>query len=217
MVPVLRLRLNVRTSLEELRDARLVPRMRRPVQRGEAVTTHNVRIRTQLEEDHCRGLVFLGHGPMQRRVAHAVRLVDLHLWPAKHVEQGPGVGRVRDGVQAAVALPVDDARVRAVLEEQIDGLHLAVARGPLQGRGDLHSADRVDFCTLLNEILACLGLALDCSQVQWRDVVVVLVRRACATRFDQGSDSFGLAQLGGDEDVELRPSYVLPSFHLECT
>jgi hypothetical protein len=53
--------------------------------------------------------------------------------------------------------------------------------------------------------------------VQWRDVVVVLVRRACATRLDQGSDSFDLALLCGDEDVELPPSYVLPSFHLECT
>ncbi len=44
MVPVLRS--DVRTSLEELGDARLVPGIRREVQRGEAVTTHNVRIRT---------------------------------------------------------------------------------------------------------------------------------------------------------------------------
>jgi hypothetical protein len=124
---------------------------------------------------------------------------------------------VRDGVQAAVALYVEYAWVRALLEEQVDDVHEAVARGPVQGRGGQPPADRVDICALLDEVRACLSSVVDRSPVQWRDVFVVLVRRACATRLDQGSDSFDLAQLCGDEDVELRPSYVLPSFHLQCT
>ena len=151
---------------------------------------------------------------MQRRVAHAVALVDLRLRSAKNVQQSPVVGRVRDGVQAAEALYVEYAWVRALLEEQVDDVHEAVARGPLQRRGEQRPADRVYICALLDEVRACLGSAVDRSPVQWRDVVVVLVRRACATRLDQGSDSFGLAQLCGDEDVELRPSYVLPGFHI---
>ncbi len=128
-IPVLRS--NVRIGLEELRDTLLVPGVHRPVQRGEAVITRDVRIGALLEEDVRRDLVALVHSPMQRRVAHAVALVDLRLRLAKHVQQSPVVGRMRDGVQAAVALYVEYAWVRALLEEQVDDVHEAVTRGPL--------------------------------------------------------------------------------------
>ena len=59
---------------------------------------HDIRIGAQLEEDLRRDLVAIVHGPMQRRVAHAVALVDLRLRSAKNVQQSPVVGRVRDGV-----------------------------------------------------------------------------------------------------------------------
>lgn len=70
-----------------------------------------------------------------------------------------------DGVEAVEALTVKETWIRAVSDEQVDGPHLAVARGPLQRRGDQPPPNRVDFGTLLDEICARLEFAIDCSPV----------------------------------------------------
>ena len=147
-IPILRS--HIRARLEEQSYALLVPREGRPMQRREAVAIDSIRIRAQLEQDARRDLVALIHGPMQRRVAQAVRLVDRHFRPAEHVQQRPVIRRVRDGVQAAVALRVEQARVRAVLQKQVDRLRHAVPRGPLQWCGAQPSPDCVRFRALLD-------------------------------------------------------------------
>jgi hypothetical protein len=53
-----------------------VPSESRPMQHGEAITTHCVRIRTHLEQNLRRDLVALIYGPMQRRVIPVVPPVD---------------------------------------------------------------------------------------------------------------------------------------------
>jgi hypothetical protein len=102
---------------------------------------------------------------MQRRKMHAVPLVDGDVGLAEYIQQCPVVGRMSDGVEAVEALRVEETRVGAVSDEQVDDLHQAVARGPLQRRGDKGSPDCVDFGTLLDEIRARLESAIDCSPV----------------------------------------------------
>lgn len=80
------LRSDVRPRLEELRDAPLIPGESRPVQRGETITTHCVRIRTHLEQDLRRDIVALIHGPLQRCVMHVVPLVDGDVGLAKYIQ-----------------------------------------------------------------------------------------------------------------------------------
>jgi hypothetical protein len=98
-----------------------------------------------------------------------------------------------DGVEAVVALSVEKAWIRTVLDKQIDDLHQAVPRRPLQRRGDRISPDRVDVCTLLDEICTRLESVINRSQMQRRDAIAVSVRRACASRLDKISDQLGLA------------------------
>ena len=99
-------------------------------QRGAAVVAHDVWVRAQLEEDMRRGVVALERGPMQRRVSQAVRLVDRDLRSADDVDR-PVLHRVHDGMQAVVSLRIEGAWVRAMLDEQVDGVHEAVAPGPM--------------------------------------------------------------------------------------
>jgi hypothetical protein len=88
------------------------------------------------------------------------------------------------------ALSVEKTWIRTVLEEQIDGLHQAVPRSPLQQRRDQISPDRVDVRTLLDEICARLESVIDRSPVQRCDAIVVPIRRACAGQLD---DKAGIA------------------------
>ena len=159
MIPILRS--DIRARLEEQSYTLLVPREGRQMQRREAVAIGNIRISAQLEQDARRDLVALIHGPMQRRAAPAVRLVDRHFRPAEHVQQRPVIRRVRDGVQAAEALHVEQARVRAVPQEQVDRPHHAVPRGPLQWCGAQLPPDCVHFRALRDEVRAGFGAAVD--------------------------------------------------------
>jgi len=115
-------------------------------------------------------------------------------------------------VQGAVALHIEETWVRPVLDEYVHDPDEAVARGPMKGCAPYGSADGVDFRSLLEEVCACLGFAVDRSPMQWRDIVLVLVRRARTTGFDQGSNPLGLSLLCRGEDIELLPSW--PSFDL---
>jgi hypothetical protein len=106
-------------------------------------------------------------------------------------------------VEAVVALSVENTWIRTVLDEQIDDLHQAVPRSVLQRRSDRFPTNRVDVRTQLDEICARLESVINRSPVQWRDAIVVSVRRACPTRLDKSSDQLGPALLRGSEDVEL--------------
>jgi hypothetical protein len=90
-----------------------------------------------------------------------VSLVDGDVRLAEDIQQCPVVGRMGDGVEAVEALSVEDMRVRAVFDEQVDGLHHAVARSPLQRRSNQISPDRVDVGTLFDEICTRLESAID--------------------------------------------------------
>jgi len=119
---------------------------------------------------------------------------------------------VGDAVQGAVALHIEETWVRPVLDEYVHDADEAFARGPMKGCAPYRSADGVDFRSLLEEVCACLGFAVDRSPMQWRDVVLILVRRARSTGFDQSSNPLGLSLLCRGEDIELLPSG--PSFRL---
>ena len=110
---------------------------------------------------------------------------------------------MRDGVQGTVALHVGETGVRSVLDEQVHGVREAVARGPVKGSGTQCSADGVDVSSLLDEVRACLGSAVDGSPMQWRSIVLILVYRARATGFDEGSNPLGLSMLCRGEDIDI--------------
>ena len=80
-----------------------------------------------------------------------------------------------DGVQGAVALHVEETWVRPVPDEYVHGVDEAVACGPMKGSGLQHSADGVDFRSLIDEVRACVSFVVDRSPMQWRDIVFVLV------------------------------------------
>ncbi len=100
---------------------------------------------------------------------------------------------MRGSVKAAVALRVEETRVGAALDEQVDDVGKALERGLLEGRGEERAGDRVDVRTVVDEVFARLGFAAYRGPVQRRDVVFVAVVRACTTRLDQGSDAFALS------------------------
>ena len=93
-----------------------------------------------------------------------------------------------DRAEAVVALGVEKTWIRTVPDEQIDDLHHAVLRSPLQRPSDQFPTNQVDVRALLDGICARLESVINHSPVQQCDAIVVSVRCACLTRLDKSSD-----------------------------
>ena len=154
------LRSDIRARPKELSDATLVPAEYRPMQRREPIAIHRVGVRAKFEENLSRNFVALIHGPVQRCAFPSVAFVHDNVRLAEDVQQTPVRRRVRGRVEAGEALSVDEARVGATLDEQMDDVNETLASGPLQGCSEHASANRVDFRALVDEICAHLGFSI---------------------------------------------------------
>jgi hypothetical protein len=83
-----------------------------------------------------------------------VPLADRDARLAEYIQQCPAIGRMRDRMETAEVLRVNEIRVRTMLDKYVHNLHQALARRPLQRCCRWTSSERVDFGALIDEICA---------------------------------------------------------------
>ncbi|KAF6743274.1 hypothetical protein DFP72DRAFT_137954 [Ephemerocybe angulata] len=211
--PVLRvLRRHIPALLDQPPDAHLVPAHDRPVQRRQPRLVLQIRIRAVPQQQINAQRIALVRRPHERRVplrvarVHADRLVQ-------QIQQRHNATTMGDEVQGVVALAVGDGRVRAVRNEQVDDVEVAVARGPLHGRRDEVAPARVDVRALLEQVAACGDVGVDRRPVQRRHVLLVAVRGGGAARLDELAQGGYVSSLCSDEDAHL---HMVSTFSHKC-
>jgi hypothetical protein len=110
---------------------------------------------------------------------------------------------VGDKVQRVVALRVGDVWVRAMCDEQLYDVEVAVTCGPLERGCDEIAANSVDFCALCKKVAARGELSVDSSPMERCDVLLITVCCACFSRGDKSLESLKVTSLGSNEDVDL--------------
>lgn len=103
----------------------------------------------------------------------------------KKIQERHDRGRVCDEVKGVISLSIADIRVGAVGDEQLDDIEVTVAGCPLHGRRNEVAAERVDLCTLFEEVPARRDLGIDRSPVERGDVLFVAVGGFRLARLDE--------------------------------
>lgn len=108
-----------------------------------------------------------------------------------------------DEVEGVVALRVLDIWIGAMGDKQLDDIGVAITSCPLHGSSDEVSAERINFCALLEEVATRGELSIDSCPMKGSDVLLIAVCSSRATGLYELPDEVEVPALGGYEDTWL--------------